>query len=483
MVMRTVVRWCLIVGAIIGSVTAGVLQMPTLAAQAPVSAEGSWTGHISLPPGPLEFTIVLTQDASTRTWSGTIDIPMQGAKGVPLAATTVNGRSVSFAIAGIPGNPAFVGAIEADGNSLTGTFSQGGANFPFELHRGEPPAPVRPQEPKPPFPYREEQVTYRNEKANIGLAGTLTLPQGSGRFPAVLLISGSGPQDRDSTLFGHKPFLLLADTLTRRGIAVLRVDDRGVGGSERGAMEPTTADLADDVRAGLSYLESRSDIDPERIGLIGHSEGGVIAPMVAVDTPRISFIVMLAGSGVRGDELMMAQVRAIASIEGMPQEVVDWDLAMRRGVYDVVIAEKDGKPDTAAREAMIARVPPIPVPDAPADAAPRTARLLLQATSSPWWRHFLSYDPAPTLQRVRCPVLALIGGNDRQVPAAENLPAIRTVLQAGGNMDATVRELPGLNHLFQTSDTGAPADYASIEETMAPSALSLIADWVIERAY
>ena len=457
----------------------------THAAQAP-SAAATWTGSIDVPPQPLQVAVILRQDAATGAWSGRIDIPAQGAKGLPLANVRIDGRSATFAIAGVPGNPTFAGTLSEDGEGMAGTFSQGSGNFTFELRRTGPPtmaaAPARPQEPTPPFPYREELVTYRNDAANIALAGTLTLPRGAGRFPAVLLISGSGPQDRDSTMAGHKPFLLLADTLTRRGIAVLRVDDRGVGGSERGTIEPTSADLAGDVRAGIAFLRARADIDAARVGLIGHSEGGIIAPMVAADDPRVRFIVMLAGYGLRGDEVMMQQVKALARAQGVPDALIDWDLAMRRRVYDVVIAEADGKPDEAARQALIENMLPFPGPPGLAAAARETAQLLLRTMSTPWWRYMLAYDPAPALARVRVPVLALIGSHDRQVPAAENLAAIRRALDAGGNRDATVRELPALNHRFQTSQTGLPTESASIEETMAPSALSLVVEWVVERA-
>lgn len=481
-IVRGALVTCLLAATASG---AGALEARSSARQQAPSPAGAWAGRISLPPGPLEIAVAFAQDATTRAWSGSIDIPAQGAKGLPLGGIAIDGRTVAFGIAGVPGKPTFTGAISEDGASITGTFSQNGGNFPFELRRGGSatvtPPPPRPQEPRPPFPYREELVTYRNAAADIGLAGTLTLPQGPGPFPAVLLITGSGSQDRDNTILGHKSFLLLADTLTRRGIAVLRVDDRGLGGSDRGTVEPTTADLAGDVRAGVAFLDGRADIDSNHIGLIGHSEGGIIAPMVAADDARVRFIVMLAGNGVPGDDLMMLQIAAIAAAQGAPQALIDWDLAMRRRVYDVITAETDGEPNDAARQALVASIEPIPgMPDR--TTAQQNVELLLAGSSRRWFRYFLAYDPRPSLERVRVPVLALIGSRDRQVPAAENLAAIRTALEAGGNRNVVVRELPGLNHLFQTSQTGAPDEYARIEETMAPSALTLIADWVVEQS-
>jgi pimeloyl-ACP methyl ester carboxylesterase len=472
------------VALVIGAVSVGAggrvgAQAPAaVEAQQPVaatSAAGAWAGQINLPSGTMAFAVVLNADSS-GVWSGTIDMPSQGAKG-SLANIVVNGRDVAFGLAGIAGNPRFVGTIAGDGQTMTGTLTQGVATLAFELKRGALPVAVRPQEPKPPFPYRQELVNYRNPTANIVFAGTLTLPPGNGPFPAVLLISGSGAQDRDSTIMGHKPFLLLADTLTRRGIAVLRVDDRGVGGTGRGTIAPTSADLADDVRAGVTYLAGRPDIDTARLGLIGHSEGASIAALVAADTPAVRFIVMLAGQGVRGDELMMQQVAALAAAQNLPQPLIDWDYLVRRRVYDQILSERDGEPDPAARQALIDGVPPIPgMPDA--TQARQTVTQLLNAMSGRWWRYMLAHDVGATLRRVTVPVLAVIGERDLQIPARENIPAIRAALDAAGNKDATVRALPDLNHLLQTAKTGHVAEYAVIEETMSPVALTLVADWL-----
>ncbi len=447
-------------------------------AQAPASSvAGPWSGQISLPPGPLNIAVVLTVDAA-GAWTGTIDIPAQGARGVALADVSVEGRAVSFAMAGVPGDPRFSGTIGDDGQSMGGTFTQGPASFPFELRRGAL-TYVRPQEPKAPFPYRVADVTYRNEAAGITLAGTLTVPQGAGPFPAVLLITGSGAQDRDSAVMGHKPFLLWADTLTRQGIAVLRVDDRGVGGTGRGTVQPTSLDFAGDVRAGLTFLASRPEIDATRLGLIGHSEGANIAATVAADDPRVRFIVMLAGSGVRGDALLLEQFSALAASQGAPQAMIDWQLAIRRAVYAQLIAETDGAPNQAARQAILENLPPVP---GTGDTEPgRQLATELFESANAWIRYFLAADPRDALSRVKVPVLALIGERDLQIPADDNIPAIRAALATAGNTDATVRAMPGLNHLFQTAKTGLPGEYEQIEETIAPSVLSLVGEWLGER--
>lgn len=469
--------WGVVVAA---GVLAGVMAH---AAQAPASsAAGAWAGQISLPPGPLAIAVVLNADPS-GAWSGTIDIPAQGAKGLKLANIVVDGRAVAFAIAGVPGDPRFAGTLSDDGQAIAGTFSQGGATFGFALKRGALPAVapvvvVRPQEPKPPFPYRGEDVSYRNEAAGISIAGTLTLPSGNGPFPAVVLITGSGAQDRDSTVFGHRPFLLWADTLTRRGIAVLRVDDRGVGGTGRGSVQPTTLDFAGDVRAGLTFLTARPDIDAKRLGLVGHSEGANIAAIVAADDPRVQFIVMLGGSGVRGDQVLMSQAEVAA--QGASRAVIDWQLTIRRRVFDQILSEKNGQPNPAAREALLGSLPPVP---GTTDAEPgRELARALFASLNPWLRHFLAAEPREPLSRVKVPVLALIGERDLQIPARENIPAIRAALEAAGNADATVRALPGLNHLFQTAKTGSVDEYAQIEETVAPEVLTLVGDWIVARA-
>ena len=446
------------------------------------SPAGTWTGTIATPGAPVAITMTLQRDEA-GAWSGTLVIPAQGAS-LPLGSFEADGARISFRVMAGAGNPSATATLNADGSRLSGTFTQGGQSFPLELSRAAAgavlPSPKRPQEPKRPFPYREEEVTYRNDRAQIRLAGTLTLPPAGGPFPAVVLITGSGAQDRDETIAGHKPFLLLSDYLTRRGFAVLRVDDRGVGGSELGPPAATTQDFADDVRAGVSYLKARKEVDAKRIGLIGHSEGANIAAIVAAGSPEIRFVVMMAGSGIPGDQLLYLQAAAVARLQGASPEVVAWDRTIREQVYELVKAER-GVVDENQRKALLERVPA--APGAGNSVSARImAQTLLKASSGPWFRYFIAYDPVPTLATVTCPVLALIGDNDVQVPAAENLPAIRRAFELGKNRDHTVMSLPRLNHLFQTSVTGAPTEYGTIEETIAPSALTVIGDWVAARA-
>jgi uncharacterized protein len=343
--------------------------------------------------------------------------------------------------------------------------------------------PHRPQLPTKPYPYAEEQVTYENKKAGVKLAGTLTLPPGKGPFPALLLITGSGPQDRDETIVGHKPFLVLADHLTRRGVAVLRADDRGVGQSTGDFFTATSADFAEDVRAGVEYLTRRKEIDPRRIGLIGHSEGGLIAPMLAAHPSDIAFVVMLAGQGLPGDEVLYLQGEKILKTGGASAEQLDRQRELQTRLFALVKSEKE--PDALERkvrsllDAEVAKLSE----EKKKEAAPLKAGMQAQIgmVTSPWLRYFIGYDPRPTLQKVRCPVLALVGSRDLQVVPQPNLLAIERALREGGNKDFTIKEVPNVNHLFQTCTTGELAEYAKIEETIAPAVLELITDWIATR--
>jgi pimeloyl-ACP methyl ester carboxylesterase len=287
----------------------------------------------------------------------------------------------------------------------------------------------------------------------------------------VLLIVGSGPHDRDESLMGHKPFLVLADYLTRKGIVVLRADKRGVGKSTGDAATATTADYATDAEAGVAYLKSRPEVDSHKIGLIGHSEGGVIAPMAAARNRDVAFIVMMAGTGVPGDQIIVEQLRLITEAGGAGKEKVAKDAANERELLALVETEKDDAVlDRKLREKLAANGMP------EGQIGPS-----IKAVASPWFHYFLTYDPATALRKVACPVLAINGSLDLQVPPAQNLPAIRKALEDGGNKHYEVDELPGLNHLFQTAKTGAPSEYGEIEETISPLAMDKMAGWILKQ--
>jgi pimeloyl-ACP methyl ester carboxylesterase len=356
--------------------------------------------------------------------------------------------------------------------------------FPLTLKKTDKVTALnRPQTPKPPFPYKVEDLTYRNEAAGISLAGTLTLPEGHGPFPAVILISGSGAQDRDETIFQHKPFLVLADALTRRGVAVLRVDDRGVGGSSGSVAKSTSEDFAGDVQAGIALLKSRPEIDGRKIGLIGHSEGGIIAPIVAGRSRDVAFIVLMAGTGLPGDEIMLMQGRLIGKAMGASDKNLEKQDSGRKRLFDIMKTETDAKKAGVALRETVKKLLEELSPEERKQAGDvdSLAESQLKMLESPWFRFFLTFDPRPTLAKVQCPVLALVGEKDLQVPPKENLEEIAKAVQKGGNMRVTTKQLPGLNHLFQTCKTGSVTEYRQIEETISPLALKVIGDWIDEQ--
>lgn len=333
-------------------------------------------------------------------------------------------------------------------------------------------SPGRPQEPKPPLPYAEEDVQYSNAAArDVALAGTFTKPKEGGPFPAVLLISGAGPQDRDETTAGHKPFLVLSDYLTRRGIAVLRVDDRGTAKSTGDFQSATTQDFASDAEAGVRYLMSRTDVDQKHIGLIGHGEGGIIAPMVAVRMPQVAFLVLLAGTAVPGEQVLLAQTERAEKAAGLSGDQISVDKKIGTLLYNMV---REGKTETDLRQ-VLSRLDE--------DTQPFAAHWQAQVhrLEAPWLRFFLSYDPAATLEKVRCPVLALEGEKDLQVVPQQNVPAMKAALARGGNHDSEVDLMPGLNYMFQPAKTGLASEYANIQETISPAVLQKIGDWIAKR--
>jgi pimeloyl-ACP methyl ester carboxylesterase len=453
---------------------------------------GFWQGTLDTGAVPLRLVFKIEKKPD-ESMTGTLDSIDQGAKGIALSAVSLKGDAVRFEVNIVSG--VYEGKLSADGSQIIGVWKQGPAALPLSLKHADKVAELRrPQEPKPPYPYLVEEVAYDNKQGGSHLAGTLTLPRTGGPFPAALLITGSGQQDRDEALMGHRPFLVLADYLTRRGIAVLRVDDRGVGGSSGDVEHATTEDFAGDVLAGMAYLKTRKEIDPQQIGLIGHSEGGVIAPMCAARSKDVAFIVMLAGTGLPGEEILYRQGELILKAMGASPAMIAQQRTAQERLFAVLKQEKDNKRAEKALRKVYAELLVHPAPDAAkaaagtkpeaektAEALPAGEEASLQSMLWPWFRFFLTYDPRPALKQVKCPVLAINGAKDLQAPPKEDLREIAAALKAGGNRDYTVRELPGLNHLFQTARTGAPAEYGQIEETFSPVALKVIGDWIVQR--
>lgn len=442
---------------------------------------GTWQGALEIGQTKLRLVLKITQTGDTL--KGAMDSPDQGASNIPASKVWTSGDSVFVEFARIMGK--YQGFLASGNDSLSGTWIQGGTSLPLPLKRTSEAIalPRRPQTPVKPYPYLEEEVVYENQSAGIKFAATLTLPKTGGPFPAILLITGSGAQDRDESIFGHKPFLVLADHLTRRGIAVLRVDDRGVSGTTGNLAQSTNEDLANDVLAGIRFLKQRKEINPKKIGLIGHSEGGILAPMVAARSSDVAFIVMMAGTGLPGEDILHMQSALILRANGATEENILRLRKINEQAYTLVKSEQD----TARLRQRLTDFFVFTWSEWGADYERQgidkmkvIPTLVLQVTS-PWFRSFLSYDPRPALRKVKCPVLAVNGEKDLQVPSKDNLREIEKALKEGGNKDFTMKEFPGLNHLFQTTRTGSPMEYGSLEETISPSVLQLIGDWIEQR--
>jgi pimeloyl-ACP methyl ester carboxylesterase len=450
---------------------------PAAAAQTSNGIQGTWLGTIEAPGGiKLRIQLHIERDSS-----GALAVKMdsldQNANGIPVPKATLTDSAFHFEIPA--GGIIYDGTLNAAKGEMAGTFSQGGSATPLNFKRLDQPAPEpkRPQDPVEPYPYISEDVSYVNPKATqVTLAGTLTLPRGAGPFPVAILICGSGAHDRDEALLGHRPFLVISDYLTRHGIAVLRYDKRGVAKSTGNYALATGEDFASDAEAGIIYLKTRKEIDPRRIGLIGHSEGGIIAPLIASRRSDVAWIVLLAGPGLRGDEILFLQQELIAKAQG----VSDANIALAHGLnaklYAAASAEKNPA-NMAADLGAIFEADPL---GKQMSAAQRTSGIA--QLSSPWFLEFLTYDPTPALIKTKCPVLALNGGNDLQVPPKQDLAAIHKDLQDGGNKDFQTTEMPGLNHLFQHSATGSPSEYETIEETFSPEALEIMTTWVLKHS-
>ncbi|GAA5219508.1 alpha/beta fold hydrolase [Membranihabitans marinus] len=437
---------------------------------------GQWNGLLKVQG--LELPLVFHISPNDTGYTATMDSPDQGAIGLPVNSTTFENNILQIQLNAI--GIQYRGQWQ-ENNTFSGEFTQGGMTVPLDLSRDKISKTKvnRPQEPIPPYPYYTEEVRFKNNEADIVLAGTLSLPEKNGIFPAVVLISGSGPQNRDEELMGHKPFLVLADDLTRKGIAVLRFDDRGTAESTGQFNTATTKDLATDVKAAVQYLSTRSEIN-DYIGLIGHSEGGIIAPIVASDMDNIDFIVLLAGTGIRGDRLLLLQQELINKANGMTEEEWQEIQPINATAIDMVLNSSNLDSLSSALmayfEDSVQKKEGGDLPGGMGNKGYLEAQV--QQLSTKWMQYFIQFDPATALEKVRCPVLALIGEKDLQVPAEVNLNAIKTALKQGGNHNVTTITLPNLNHLFQECNTGSPNEYATIEQTFSPIALDTISHWI-----
>lgn len=439
------------------------------------SLEGSWEGSLSV--GVMSLRTVFNFKAEGDSLVATLDSPDQGVSGIPVGSVSLEDNELIVSAPAVMGE--FVGVVVND-TLISGKWSQGDNTMDLSLSKMVKPfVLVKPQEPVAPFPYKEENVTFHNDKFDIDLAGTLTIPEGEGPYKAVIMITGSGAQDRNEELMGHKPFLVIADYLTRKGIAVLRYDDRGVGESEGDYLSATSVDLATDVEAAFDFLKTHPSINPEYIGLAGHSEGGLIAPITASTNKEVAFIVSLAGPGVNGLDIIKRQGADISKSMGLKDKQIQKSSELNSAIYDEIVKEPDLVKASANAEQMLRTyLKKRLLFDKLVDIQLKATMAQLTPESLVWLRSFFLSNPSEYWTKVTCPVLALNGTTDLQVAADVNLPAIEKALKDGGNENYRIELMPGLNHIFQHSETGNPNDYGKIEETISPEVLSIIADWI-----
>ena len=454
-----------ILGLLVFVVSFGNLQAQTS------DISGNWSGMIQLPGIQLK-TIYKIHEVDGK-FEGTFDVPQQGATNLPLGEIKLLGDSVKIKV------PVILGTFEGkffSADSITGKWMQNGQIFDLNLKRTGDFVPVqRPQTPVPPFPYLSEEVEYTNPESGFKLAGTLTFPKGAKNCPAVVLITGSGAQDRDETIYEHKPFLVIADYFARNGIATLRVDDRGVGGSEGNISSATSEDFATDILSGVDYLKSRKEIDPGKIGLVGHSEGGVIAPIAATKSSNIAFIVTMAGPGTVGEELLYEQGELSMRASGMPEYAIKQQKFVQKAIFDVLKTEPDSlkaaeKLQNSLSQGMYNEIN---------EQMKKLVDEKIASVNNNWFRYLLTFDPIPTLEKVKCPVLAINGAKDVQVPVS-NLKKIYDAVTSGGNQNIDTVRFENHNHLLQVCETGATSEYSEIEQTIDPQVLETVKNWILK---
>ena len=462
-----------------GNCSSSVAPIPSQESIKVSPIAGDWSGILDI--GMMKMTLVLhIQQDSHGEFSATVDTLEHKMNGTPIDWISFDGESLKFEMKAAFAR--FEGLLINNASEISGQFIQAGQSFSLAFERGirSVETPNRPQEPKLPYPYTEELVSYENSGIGVTLSGTLTLPASESPSPAVVLIASAGQCDRDEAVLGHKPFLVLADYLTRHGIAVLRFDKRGCGKSTGNYNKATSQDFANDVLAGVEYLKSRKEVNSNQIGLIGHSEGGIIAPMVATKSQEVAFIVLMAGTGVNGEELLYAQDALIKRSLGETEDTIEQSRKFQEKLFALLKKEPDLE-IAAGQFHEIAKNHMDILQGNPGKVTLDGLEAQANCINTEWFRYFLVYDPSTALKQVQVPVLVLNGELDLQVSPTQNLPVIAKALKEGENKDFTIVELPKLNHLFQTCQNGSIEEYAKIEETISPSALNLIAKWILER--
>ena len=437
------------------------LVLATLQSNAQI--EGYWKGQIKL--GAQELEMAFDIKAIDNGFSATLDVPAQGAFDIPVDETVFQENRLNMTMSAM--GATYSGMLKE--SRIEGEFTQHGMTFPLNLEKGSKEAKqVRPQDPQPPFDYRVTEVSFTNEKEGNTLTGTLTIPKGKGPFPAMVLVSGSGQQNRDEELMNHRPFWVIADYCARHGIAVLRYDDRGIGGSTGEVENATSMDFSYDAEAAFDFLRKQKHIDASRVGILGHSEGGIINFMVSARRPEVAFLVSLAGPAVNGIEVLKEQQVAILRASGMTEEMIAFSQNSNRQLFDIVESSNDREEADSLMRQLV-------------KGWGYNEELTEQTVSGmtmPWMYYFLKYDPTEAIVKTNCPALLLNGSKDLQVIASQNLPAYEKIIADYGKTNLTLHELPDLNHLFQHCETGAIEEYATIDETISPEVLEMIVEFV-----
>ncbi len=443
---------------------------------------GSWQGKIKMLDLDLKFKIHV--NGSNNVFTATMDIPQQGLSGYQLPAFTYKKSKVHFELPGQAGMAKFDGILKGD--SIIGSVLQAGVKGSFSLHRISESVIAKQEINKPdePLPYSEEEVAFKSGR--ILLAGTLTTPQGSGPFPAVILLTGIGPQNRDEEIFGFKIFEKIADYLTRKGMAVLRYDDRGVGGSTGNTMQSTTEDFAGDALAAIEFLKKQNKINIKKIGFLGHSEGGIIAPLAAENSNDVAFMVLMSGFGVTGGELLLEQQRELLQRSNVPDSIITEDLDLQKKINETLAAgkdlndiEKDIRAFTEKDYNNLSKEVKASIPNKEAYINSNVRSQIL-TFNNPWFRFYVQYDPIPALEKVKVPVLMTFGELDLQVPVEQNKPKMEEALTKGGNKNFKSIVFPNANHLYQTAKTGNPGEYSQLPKEFVPGFLDTIANWILE---
>ena len=437
-------------------------------------AAGIWLGELVI-PAQARLRIALTvADGTGNSYKGSLNIIDQSTGEIPCDDIVFINDTLTAELKKL--GIVISGPIDLNSKNIDGQFRQAGAVFPVLFTRAEKlPEILRPQEPKSPFPYIVEEVVFENKEAGIKLSGTLTIPHKKGKFKAVILVTGSGQQDRNEEVGKHKPFLVIADYLTRRGIVVLRYDDRGKGGSTGNFGTSTTGDFAGDVLSGISFLKERKEVKPDQIGIIGHSEGGIVATLAARESSDVAFIVALAGLMRNFDDVVLGQLLEQSKQSGKSPADIELEKNWRKSIYSIVKEKTDSAAAAAKLWAIYNNLSPDEIKRLNWPKGRHDAQI--RQVLGPSWRYSLSLDNKETLLKVGCPVLALFGELDKQVYADENISFVEEC-RMQGNKNIEIHKLPGLNHLFQTATTGSEYEYIRIEETMSASALEIMVEWI-----